>query len=77
MRPDINGCEFYNMMRHNNRLRNIPVLIISAINPLTYPELCYHVIHDLYPAHYLLMPFEPRVLLSTVDRILGEATTSG
>lgn len=72
MRPDINGCEFYDIMQDNQHLREIPVLIISAINPLTYPELCFRVIQDLYPHHYLLLPFRPQQLLSTVDTILAE-----
>lgn len=76
MRPDINGCEFYAMMQEDKRLRYIPVLIISAINPLTYPEVCFRVIHDLYPDHYLLMPFSPHQLLSTISRILSEVATS-
>ena len=73
MRPDIDGCKFYDMMRADTRLQRIPVLIISAINPLTYPELCRHVIQDLYPNHYLLLPFRPQMLLSTVNRILTGA----
>lgn len=73
MRPDINGCEFYDIMQEDERLRRIPVLIISAINPLTYPELCFRVIQDLYPNHYLLLPFKPQTLLSTVNKTLTEA----
>lgn len=76
MRPDINGCEFYAMMQEDKRLRHIPVLIISAINPLTYPELCFHVIRDLYPNRYLLMPFSPQQLVATTSRILSEAGLS-
>jgi len=72
MRSDINGCEFYTMMQEDKRLRRIPVLITSAINPLTYPELCHRVIQDLYPNHYLLMPFGPQQLISTTNQILSE-----
>ena len=74
MRPDINGCEFYDIMQDDKELRHIPVLIVSAINPLTYPEICFRIIQNLYPDHYLLMPFSPQVLLSTINRILSEAT---
>jgi len=76
MRPDINGCEFYDIMLADDLIRHIPVLIISAINPLTYPEICANVIHDLYPNHYLLMPFSPHVLVSAVNKILSESATS-
>ncbi len=76
MRTDINGCEFYAMMQEDKHLRNIPVLIISSINPLIYPELCFHVIRDLYPNRYLLMPFSPQQLIATTNRILSETATS-
>ena len=74
MRPDINGCEFYDIMQEDEHLRRIPVLITSAINPLTYPEICFRVIQDLYPAHYVLMPFSPQALVSTVNKVLSEVT---
>jgi CheY-like chemotaxis protein len=74
MRPDINGCEFYDIIQDDKTLRHIPVLIVSSINPLTYPEICFRVIQNLYADHYLLMPFSPKVLLSTISRILSEAT---
>jgi CheY-like chemotaxis protein len=73
MRPDINGCEFYDIMQDDKEFRHIPVLIVSAINPLTYPEICFRVIQNLYPDHYLLMPFSPQALLSAIKRILSEA----
>ena len=76
MRPDINGCEFYDIMLADGRLRHIPVLIVSAISPLTYPEICANIIQDLYPDHYLLMPFGPQVLSSTVSKILAKSATS-
>ncbi len=76
MRPDIDGCKFYAMMQEDKRLRHIPVLIISAVNPLTYPELCFHVIQDLYPKHYLLMPFSPQQLVAAASRILSETALS-
>jgi DNA-binding response OmpR family regulator len=75
MRPDINGCEFYSIMQDHAELRNIPVLIISAINPLTYPHICAHVITNLYPHHYLLMPFSPNALLMTLKEILAKAAS--
>jgi DNA-binding response OmpR family regulator len=76
MRPDINGCEFYDIMLADDLLRHTPVLIVSAINPLTYPEICSNIIHNLYPDHYLLMPFSPRVLLSMVRKALSESAMS-
>lgn len=76
MRSDINGCEFYAIMQEDDQLRHIPVLIVSAISPLTYPELCFRVIQDLYPDRYLLMPFSPQTLVSTTSRILSEVAVS-
>jgi len=72
MRPDINGCELYEIMLNDDFLQHIPVLIISTINPLIYPEICSNVIHNLYPNHYLLMPFNPKEFLSMVSKILSE-----
>ncbi len=72
MRPEINGCEFYQMMRNDAKLRNMPVLIVSALNPTLVPETCFNMINKLYPDHYLLMPFSPQVLVKTVQRILSE-----
>jgi DNA-binding response OmpR family regulator len=74
MRPDINGCKFYDIMQDDKELRHIPVLIVSAINPLTYPDICFRIIQNLYPDYYLLMPFKPQILLSAINRILSEAT---
>lgn len=76
MRSDINGCEFYDIMLADDRLRHIPVLIVSAISPLTYPEICSNIIQNLYPNHYLLMPFSSQVLISTISKILSESATS-
>ena len=76
MRPDINGCEFYDIMLDEEELQHIPVLIVSSINPLTYPDICFRVIENLYTDHYLLMPFSPKELLSTISRILSMATPS-
>jgi CheY-like chemotaxis protein len=75
MRPDINGCEFYDIMQGDKHLRHIPILIVSTINPLTYPEICSSVIKNLYPNHYLLMPFSPQVLLSAINKVLSEPAT--
>lgn len=72
MRPNINGCVFYDIMQNDTDLRHIPVLIISTINPLSYPVECAYVIQNLYPDHYILLPFSTQVLLNTVRRILSE-----
>lgn len=76
MRPDINGCKFYDIMQEDQCLRHIPVLIVSTLNPMTYPELCFRVIRDLYPDRYLLMPFSPQKLVSTINSILSETDKS-
>jgi adenylate cyclase len=76
MRPDINGCEFYDIMLADDHLRYIPVLIVSTINPLTYPRICANIIQDLYPDHYLLLPFSQQVLSSKISKILSASATS-
>ena len=76
MRPDINGCEFYEMMQNDEQLRNTPVLIISALNPTLIPETYFNMISKLYPHHYLVMPFSPQTLIKTVQSILAEPQTT-
>ncbi len=75
MRPDINGCEFYQMLQNDAQLRNTRVLIISALNPALIPETHFNMISKLYPHNYLIMPFSPQTLLKTVQRILDEPPT--
>ncbi|HQE92225.1 MAG TPA: hypothetical protein PLH19_06020 [Anaerolineae bacterium] len=72
MRPDINGCEFYQMMQNDDKLRGIRVLIISTLQPTLIPTTYFTMISNLYPHHYLLMPFSPHILVETVQRILSE-----
>ena len=72
MRPEINGCEFYQMMQKDEKLRDMRVLIVSALNPTLIPETYFNMINKLYPDNYLLMPFSPQVLAKTVQRILSE-----
>lgn len=74
MRPIINGCDFYNLLKNDENLRHTPVLIVSAINPMLACQECRNLIDDLYPEHYLLMPFSPHVLLNIVKQILAEST---
>lgn len=75
MRPEINGCEFYQIMQNDDKLRDMRVLIVSALNPTLIPEAYFNMIHRLYPNNYLLMPFSPQVLVKTVQRILSEPSS--
>jgi two-component system phosphate regulon response regulator PhoB len=70
MRPKANGCEFYQTLQADETLKGIPILIITPLNPFALPKVCWGMVKDLYPDHYICMPFSPHELLSIVRRTL-------
>lgn len=70
MRPNTNGCEFYQLMRKNEKLSRIPILIITSLNPFTLPPPSEDLITNLYPQQYLTTPFLPQQLIDKVKAIL-------
>jgi DNA-binding response OmpR family regulator len=67
MRPDMDGWEFYELMQSDEKLREIPVLIISAnaqgIEGMLSPRP-----HEA--DGYIIKPFGPQELMAEVQRIL-------
>jgi adenylate cyclase len=62
MMPDLNGYEVLERMRSSPELRNIPVIMISAIGELASVVRCI----ELGAEDYLAKPFEPTLLRARV-----------
>src|SRR6516162_8457165 len=62
MMPDLNGYEVLEQMRSSPELRNIPVIMISAIDELDSVVRCI----ELGAEDYLPKPFEPTLLRARV-----------
>ena len=62
MMPDLNGYEVLERMRSSPELRNIPVIMISAIGELDSVVRCI----ELGAEDYLPKPFEPTLLRARV-----------
>ena len=62
MMPDLNGYEVLERMRSSPELRNIPVIVISAIGELDSVVRCI----ELGAEDYLPKPFEPTLLRARV-----------
>lgn len=70
LRDDPDGCEFYQMMQADTVLKNIPVLIITSLDPANLPPRHFEMIAPLYPQRYISMPFGSKKLLSAVETTL-------
>ncbi len=77
MRPKINGCALYQILQNDEKLRSIPVLIVTSLNPAYVPETCADLINKLYPDNYLIMPFSPQTLIKVVKNILARSVAEG
>jgi class 3 adenylate cyclase len=66
MMPDLNGYEVLERMRSSPELRNIPVIMISAIGELASVVRCI----ELGAEDYLAKPFEPTLLRARVHASL-------
>jgi DNA-binding response OmpR family regulator len=67
-RPDMDGLQFYQLMKADECLRRIPVLFISARQRPEFAAEC----HATFGDHYLLKPFGPLELLATVAAALKQ-----
>jgi two-component system response regulator VicR len=70
MMPDIDGWEVYQQMKADERMKNIPVIIVTAKAQSIDKVLGLHIakVND-----YITKPFGPSELLSSVIRVLQEA----
>lgn len=63
-RPGMNGWQFARLMKSDNTLCRIPILIVSGDRSLPPPDLLPYI------DDYLPMPFDPETLLDVIERIL-------
>lgn len=69
MMPDMDGWEVYQQMKANERMRHIPVIVVTAKAQSIDKVLGLHIakVND-----YITKPFGPTELLSSVLRVLEE-----
>ena len=65
--PGMNGIAVLRAMRDAARLRDVPVVFLTAA---TDPQLLGQ-ITSLGVTEVLIKPFRPRLLVETIDRVLG------
>jgi two-component system chemotaxis response regulator CheY len=65
--PMLDGVELLENLAHSGLYKDIPVVILSGIKDADKRDECLR----LGAQAYLVKPFEPRVLLDTVNRILN------
>jgi two-component system cell cycle response regulator len=66
MMPELNGYEVLERMRGDNRLRDVPVIMISALDQVESVVRCI----ELGAADYLPKPFDPVLLKARVGACL-------
>lgn len=68
MMPDIDGWEVFRQIRANPRLRNAPVIVVTAKAQSIDKVLGLHIakVDD-----YITKPFGPQELVAAVERVLG------
>ena len=70
MMPEMDGWEVFQRMRADERMRDIPVIVVTAKAQSIDKVLGLHIakVND-----YITKPFGPSELLSSVSRVLQEA----
>ena len=73
MMPDLDGWEVYQQMKADEKTKDIPVIVVTAKAQSIDKVLGLHIakVDD-----YIAKPFSPQELLSSVEKVLGEADTS-
>jgi two-component system response regulator VicR len=68
MMPDVDGWEVYHRMKADERMRNIPVIVVTAKAQSIDKVLGLHIakVDD-----YITKPFGPRELLNSVEKVLA------
>jgi two-component system response regulator VicR len=70
MMPDMDGWEVYQQIKADAKLRNIPVVVVTAKAQSIDKVLGLHIakVDD-----YITKPFGPQELLDSVEQILGQS----
>jgi len=70
MMPDMDGWEVYQQIKADAKLRNIPVVVVTAKAQSIDKVLGLHIakVDD-----YITKPFGPQELLDSVEKILGQS----
>ncbi len=76
MRPTIDGCDFYQSLKKDEMLTEIPILIVTTVHAELLKREAKLLIADLYPHAYLSMPFSPHKLLQVVKSLLEQTPES-
>ena len=73
MMPDMDGWEVYQQMKADPSTRNIPVIVVTAKAQNIDKVLGLHIakVDD-----YIAKPFGPQELLDSVEKILGQKSSS-
>ena len=68
MMPDMDGWEVYQKMKANAKMKDIPVIVVTARAQSIDKVLGLHIakVDD-----YIAKPFSPQELLTSVDHVLG------
>jgi two-component system, OmpR family, response regulator VicR len=74
MMPDVDGWEVFRQVRASPRLRDAPVIVVTAKAQSIDKVLGLHIakVND-----YITKPFGPQELLAAVERVLRASTSSG
>ncbi len=74
MMPDMDGWEVHRRMKADERLRKIPVIVVTAKDKPIDQVLGLHVAK--VDAYLVKADFGPKELLETVERVLGRRAVS-
>lgn len=72
MMPDMDGWDVYQKMKADSATRGIPIIVVTASAQAIDREFGLHIakVDD-----YIVKPFSPQDLLSSVDRVLQTKST--
>lgn len=71
--PLLDGLEACQRLKHDDQLKNIPVMLITATASLLPPP---DVLYELQVEGYLIKPFSIRVLVEKIEHLLNFETAS-
>lgn len=69
MMPGMDGYQVYNTLKESDATRNIPVIMLTALNKADHIERALHIAPDWY----ITKPFDPKYLLKRIRQVLFKA----